>query len=319
MSGFPPAHRTLVLISVNPRAGAGSADQRVDRLVAELGRRGLEVEVLSDLDQLARRVASSHEQNILRALVGVGGDGTVAELINRTGPGVPITMLAAGTSNLLPKYLGMGRSPEEVARTIFEGVAVLVDAGRANGRLFSLMIGCGLDAEVVRRVHAHRVGHIGFHSYVRPILASLRDYPYPEMQIHWDDPEELSATGPAARARWFFGFNLPCYAGWLPLGPAARGDDGLLDATVFRRGSLPSSLGYLAATVCRAQRRLPGCTMRRFRRVRITASEEVPYQLDGDPGGRLPVDVEVVPRRLTFLVPAATAVRLGLTGLEIAD
>jgi diacylglycerol kinase (ATP) len=29
----------------------------------------------------------------------------------------------------------------------------------------------------------------------------------------------------------------------------------------------------------------------------------VPYQLDGDPGGLLPLDVQVLPGRLTLVVP----------------
>jgi diacylglycerol kinase (ATP) len=51
------------------------------------------------------------------------------------------------------------------------------------------------------------------------------------------------------------------------------------------------------------------CTIRRVRRLRITAEAEVPYQLDGDPGGLLPVEVEVLPGRATLVVPAAEAGR----------
>ena len=40
------------------------------------------------------------------------------------------------------------------------------------------------------------------------------------------------------------------------------------------------------------------------RRLRVTSEEEVPYQLDGDPGGVLPVDIETLPGRLTVVVPA---------------
>ena len=49
--------------------------------------------------------------------------------------------------------------------------------------------------------------------------------------------------------------------------------------------------------------RLADCTTRRVRRLRITADAQVPYQLDGDPGGLLPLDVQVLPGRLTLVVP----------------
>ena len=33
----------------------------------------------------------------------------------------------------------------------------------------------------------------------------------------------------------------------------------------------------------------------------IESDESVPYQLDGDPGGELPVRIRVLPGRLTFV------------------
>jgi diacylglycerol kinase family enzyme len=41
----------------------------------------------------------------------------------------------------------------------------------------------------------------------------------------------------------------------------------------------------------------------------------VPFQLDGDPGGYLPVDVRVLPRRLTLVVGMAETKMAGkMTG-----
>jgi diacylglycerol kinase family enzyme len=36
----------------------------------------------------------------------------------------------------------------------------------------------------------------------------------------------------------------------------------------------------------------------------VDSEEEVPYQLDGDPGGVLPLEIEALPGRLTLVVPA---------------
>jgi diacylglycerol kinase family enzyme len=35
--------------------------------------------------------------------------------------------------------------------------------------------------------------------------------------------------------------------------------------------------------------------------ISIESDEPVPYQLDGDPGGELPVTIRVLPGRLTFV------------------
>jgi diacylglycerol kinase family enzyme len=251
-------------------------------------------------------------------LVGVGGDGTAAELVNRTDEGLPLTLFPGGNSNLLARYLGMTKDPEFLCRTIVEGLVARLDAGRANGRIFLLMIGCGFDAEVVNGVHANRTGHISLKNYFGPVSETLRNYAYPEIQVSWEGDEGtvpifasakmgLSPGCDAARslsARWLFVFNLPCYGGGFRIAPQSDGSDGLLDVCGFRRGGF---WRHLAAVVLRRHQRSADWFACRRRRLRIIADGEVPYQIDGDPGGRLPLDVEVLPGRLTAVVPRNAA------------
>jgi diacylglycerol kinase family enzyme len=174
------------------------------------------------------------------------------------------------------------------------------------------MMSCGFDAEVVRAVHERRKvapggGHIGYLSYIKPILDSIRSYGYPEIRIYCDqscDPPDEEASSCLA-ARWAFVFNLPCYGWGLPLAPEAVGTDGLLDLCTFRRGSLSGGLRYLVAAQLGARHRwMDDCTMHRARTLRITSEGPVTYQLDGDPVGELPVEVGVLPGRVTLVVPA---------------
>ena len=154
-----------VAILVNPKAGPIAAQPRADRLAHLLQKHGYKVEVFTDLAAATSQANHWHAEGCLRTLVGVGGDGTAAELVNRTDEGLPLTLFPAGNSNLLARYLRMTKDPEFLCRTIVDGVAARLDAGRANGRIFLLMIGCGFDAEVVNRVHADRAGHISFKNY----------------------------------------------------------------------------------------------------------------------------------------------------------
>jgi diacylglycerol kinase family enzyme len=47
------------------------------------------------------------------------------------------------------------------------------------------------------------------------------------------------------------------------------------------------------------------------RRVLIESAGTAPYQLDGDPGGELPVEIRVLPGRLTLLSSRMWAARQG--------
>ena len=134
MSFASPSEK-YVLISVNPKAGRRSPRVRAERLQAALVKRGFCVELHTDLAVVSSRAKELFAENRLQALVGVGGDGTAAELTNRTVPGVPIAILPSGTANLIAKYLKIPFKPEKLAATIAEGATISFDAGRANGRL----------------------------------------------------------------------------------------------------------------------------------------------------------------------------------------
>jgi diacylglycerol kinase family enzyme len=208
----------------------------------------------------------------------------------------------------------MPRSPEEVAEVIAAGSTVLHDAGRACGRLFFLMVSCGFDAEVVRRLHEDRTGHIRHWSYFKPIWQTIRSYEYPELRIYCDPHDRAAGVSdghPAEpiRARFAFAFNIPKYAFGFQFAPDAEGDDGLLDVCTFRRGSFGHGLWYLVNVVFGRHRRLADCSTIRVRRIRIEADVSVPYNLDGDFCGFLPLDVEIIPERLTLLVPPGWAER----------
>ena len=295
-----PRDANRVVILLNPKAGPKAAQPWAERLAERLRTEGFPTEVTTDLTEAAARANQWYAEGCLRALVGAGGDGTAAELVNRTVEGVPLALLPTGNSNLLARYFHFSRNAETLCRTLVEGAVVRVDAGAANGRIFLLMAGCGFDAEVVRRVHGRRTGHINLATYFKPIVEAIWNYPFPKIQAHW---EAEGGTSGQLSARWLFVFNLPCYGGGLQIAPHADGSDGLLDVCSLRRGHLWPGLKYAGAILIGRHQRLADWTTCRVRRVQITSDEPVPYQLDGDAGGLLPLDIEVLPGRLTLVAP----------------
>ncbi len=103
--------------------------------------------------------------------------------------------------------------------------------------------------------------------------------------------------------RWLFAFNLPCYGGGLQIAPQANATDGLLDVCTFRYGGLWHGLYYTAAVLTGTHRWLTDFASRQSGSFEVASDGKAPYQLDGDPGGYLPVKIAVVPNRLTLVVP----------------
>ena len=302
-----------VLLAVNPHAGSHSRQELVEQFRQALVSEKLAGEVITDINQLALRANELMQGGQLRAVVAAGGDGTFRLVADRTPPGTPLAILPLGTENLLARYLSLGSDPARLAQLIAEGDTVKLDAGRAGGQLFSLMAGCGFDAEVVRRLHQSRSGHIHHLSYAKPILDSIRTYDYPELRVEYAPTDEGAADAASTvqiTARWVFVVNLPRYAGGLRFAPQASGGDGLLDVCTFREGSLWHGLRYLSGVVLGQHEAMEDFVHVQTRRLRIEASGAASYQLDGDPGGELPVEISVEPGRLTLLVAADWAERV---------
>jgi YegS/Rv2252/BmrU family lipid kinase len=289
-----------VLIVVNPRAGDGSRRRRVAELSEELKRHGLIARQITSLDRLAEEARALQEAGELRAVIAAGGDGTIAEVANRIGRGAPLGIFPLGTENLLAGYLGLNHDCTDFARCVAEGRTTWLDAGRANGRIFLLMAGIGFDAEVVRRLHDVRTGNIRHLSYAKPIWQAIRNYNYPELRVSCARQGE--AWGEPIRCRWAFVSNVPRYGMGLQLAPAASPADGELDLCTFERGGFMAGLRYLIAVMRSRHQELAGCCTQRGQKLRIEADAEVPYELDGDPGGVLPLEIESLPSQFQIIV-----------------
>ncbi len=299
-------------VAANAASGRGQGRRRVERLVACLDQLGLGVVVAWTPEERADLVSASNDDPSCRCLVAAGGDGTVAALINER-PARPITVLPAGTENLFAGHFLVGPSPEETAATIALGRVTPMDLGCNGDRRFALMAGIGFDADVVTRHHAARLGKAGrmrpTHraAYVEPVLRASFCYKFPTLTITTDEGESLVGTTA-------FLFNLPRYALGLPIAPAARGDDGMLDLVVFRDAGPLRALHYLWMSFRGLHLRRDGIMHRRVSKVAIASAETVPVQLDGDPGGFVLSDasapewtVEVLPAVLSVMVPEGYA------------
>jgi diacylglycerol kinase family enzyme len=203
-----------------------------------------------------------------------------------------------GTENLLAKYLGQEADIETLVTTINEGHWVSLDVGRANGVCFLVMASCGFDAEVVRRLHSTRSGNIRHWSYAGPIFETISRYRFPKIHITIDD-----ALEPEIHSKWAFVFNAPRYAMNLSFAEDASTTDGELDLVTFRGGNLFRGLFYLAGVFMRRHRGWKDCRFQRAVKLRLEAEGEVPFQLDGDPGGFLPLEIEVDPGFMRVMVP----------------
>ncbi|HZZ42575.1 MAG TPA: YegS/Rv2252/BmrU family lipid kinase [Tepidisphaeraceae bacterium] len=297
-----------VLIFANPTAGKGKSRIFAERIAERLNRSGMGVRVFFES---AEGMGSETLETLAdaKAMVVIGGDGTLRGVVGRAmrecgGTSVPpVVVVPMGTANLMAQHLGLKWNEEaigeEVAEVIRAGKVVELNAAAANGKLFLLMAGVGIDAGIVHQLEKMRRGPISMASYALPAALALAGYRYPAIQAEVDGKVVFRERAGIAMVG-----NVKEYGTGFEILPLARADDGLLDICVMPCGS-PQELAELFLRAAVGEHlQMEGVVYVKGRRVRITAAESVPVQVDGDAAGFTPLEVEMLERRVRFLVSA---------------
>ena len=230
-------------------------------------------------------------------LVGVGGDGTVNEVLNgMPDPTRPLGMLPVGTANVLAAELGLPTDPDAAAAVIAAGQLRPLAIGRCNGRRFLLFCGVGVDGAVVRRLAEVRTGTLGKHKWLGPILHTVRRWPRYELSATLADGTRIEGLSSVLVTR------VRNYGGVLRLPASVDVDDGQLHVLCFRQRTRTAWLWQGARALCGRMRAGRALEVRATTAVRIEG--EAPFQIDGDFGGTSPVQVDTLPQPALVFAPS---------------
>jgi len=288
------------LIILNPAAQSDKASRLVSRL------KGLSQDIeirLSampgDAEQLARTAVEEGFENIIAA----GGDGTINEVVNGiagVAAGIKericLGILPVGTMNVFATELGIPlNSLEKAWNIITQGNVRHLDLPRAGSRRFVQLAGVGLDAEVVRRTTRESKKALGPLSYLLSLAQVAGELPPP---VTLECSEGIVRTGSFA----LFG-NGRFYGGPFKMFRKGSLSDGLLDVLVFKNQSPWDLLRYLHAILVGQHADLNDVEYFQSHEIAIRAEQPVPYELDGEMVGYLPITVTVDQGALPVFAP----------------
>jgi diacylglycerol kinase (ATP) len=307
--------REQVLIFANPIAGRGKAQRIAAVLEEELKGRGYGVRVFLNKIDSAKKI-----DGWVKAAIVIGGDGTLrgvaqwaidtaypnqeamcasGELANLP---YPLLIVPMGTANLMGKHLGVNWSEEnigeEIASALEVGRVQQLDVARTNGGIFLLMAGVGFDAWVVHELDRIRDGPIDITKYIMPAVKAITGYQFPTLAVSVDGKQVFKKAPALALVG-----NIREYGTGFAILPQARPDDQLLDVCVMPCAS-PKDLIKLALSAAAGEHvQQEGVVYVKGRRVRIESASPVPVQVDGEPAGMTPVEIDLLPCRIPFIVP----------------
>ncbi|WP_404429177.1 diacylglycerol/lipid kinase family protein [Sutcliffiella horikoshii] len=182
----------------------------------------------------AGKLIENIDENLIHAVVVVGGDGTIHEVVNKlVHKSVALGIVPAGSGNDLARSLRVPFDVEGALSRILKGSYQLIDVPKAGKEHFISIAGLGFDgkvAEVTNRSKSKRLLNklgLGGLSYVLNIFRVLFTYQPSDISVAVDGRlHEFEDVWLIAVA------NLPFYGGGIMICPDACGNDGALDICV---------------------------------------------------------------------------------------
>ncbi|MFD2252554.1 diacylglycerol/lipid kinase family protein [Pseudochelatococcus lubricantis] len=289
--------RTRFCIIHNPNAGSETR-RLYDAVLSRLRRSGSHIEVIETARHGEGMTAAeaAAKSGRFHAIVAAGGDGTVHDVAEGIlGQSTPLGIIPVGTANVFSREIGLPRSPEALASTLFEGSERTIPVGEVNGRPFLFVVGVGFDAEAVRQFESKGTRSFGRTGLVGPVLRALAS--------HRDRLLRMETDRGVTEARWIIVTRTKRYAANLMLAPEADLGEAQFQVLCMKGSGPLMRLAQLSTLAIGRLRFGPGVTLETAAWVKICGERDVPVQIDGEILGELPLDIRTHSRKLTLILP----------------
>ncbi|MDJ0945584.1 MAG: YegS/Rv2252/BmrU family lipid kinase [Kiloniellales bacterium] len=297
--------RSLRLILNGKKAG----DPRLRPAVENLRREGvgIEVEVTWEAGDAARHAARALRERV-DVIVAGGGDGTVNEIVNgimaeTDSPEAAMAVLPLGSANDFARGCGIGvNNPLAALRLAARGKVTPIDVGRIDDSCFLNALVAGFGANVTfqtseRLKTAFKGAAYGLTGFLMALKGEVlyRSDARSDDGREWKDDVMIMAAACNG-----------VQAGGVRLAPRAKLNDGLLDVVTLKDFPLQrlSTVIQDIELIQEGKEKLQYIEYDRHKWLEVESEHEIPLSPDGERLHRQSFRVEVLERRLPFVLPA---------------
>lgn len=304
---------------VNPRAAGGETARRWPEIKNLLEHAlGPVTSRFTDSPGAGIPIARELLRDGYSLLVAVGGDGTINEVANGfferdhiVRPESRLGILPLGTGGDFRRTLGIPRNPAEAVKVLSEGLPLLIDVGKASyqasdgtsqSRYFVNMVSFGMGGHVAARAKNSLRRFGGKAAFLWATLVTFLSYRGKQIKLKVaPDPAEVECliTNVAVGNGQFHGGGMrPC--------PTAVLDDGLFEVTVIDYAGTLELLGSMPVLYSGEIYKHPKARHLRASKLSADSAVVTEIEVDGEPLGRLPLEISLLPRQLPVLVDSAS-------------
>lgn len=250
------------------------------------------------------RELARHRANDFDAVIAVGGDGTVNEVVQAlVHTHTPLGIIPKGSGNGLARHLGIPMNYAEAINSLFKSKPLPADTFEVNGKPGVNVAGIGFDGHVANLFG--KATTRGLFGYAHLVVRELARYRGIEAEVVADEQRYHTHDFILAIA------NSSQYGNNASIAPGASITDSSLNLVHVGRIPLIQTPVFLhklftgKLTNGRFYRNRP------CKHVQITLTHQAPFHIDGEPCGYADTfSIRIVPASLLLLVPASHITRV---------
>jgi len=291
-----------VKVIYNPSSGRQSTERRVDRLCKLLLDDGYLVNKFitrQKNDAMNETIKTCNEDWDI--IIVSGGDGTVNEVakgIVKSERKVPVAILSSGTVNDFANYMKIPKNITGFYNMIQRGNFIDVDLGKVNDEYFVNVAAGGILSNVGYQVLPETKMVLGRMAYYIEGLKEITLQNFEPIELNIESEEYFLDE----EVLLFIISNSSSIGGFKKLAPKADVEDGLLDIVIIKKSGVQDLANIFINIFSGDHINHQNVLYFKSKHVRLSTKQNVPIDIDGEYGGKLPASFEVVPKAFRIIV-----------------
>lgn len=288
--------KNKVLLFYNPYAGNGLFKSSLDVIIEKFQRKKMIViPVRADRKGLINEVLKEINPKEFRKVIAAGGDGTINILVNamlKNNVDLPIALFPSGTANDFAYYFDIPHDIDNMVRIALDENYTYADVGRVNDQYFINVAALGFLVDVSQKTDPNIKSTLGVISYYLKGVSeipNLRPIPIKIVSQEYTSVDEIY---------FMLVMNGRSAGGFKRIAPNAEVNDGLLDVMLFKEMPVRELAPLLVNVMTGQHQENKNVVFFRTKKLHIESEQHVGTDIDGEKGADLPLDIEVLPKRL---------------------
>lgn len=303
-----------ILAVINPSSSNGNTGKEWPQFEKIIRESGIELDIEYTKYPLH---ATEITRNALKIgyniIISVGGDGTMNEVLNgffenekQINKNAYLAIFSRGTGCDLVRTLGIEKSVENIIKVLKNKKFISCDVGKCSfvdysgekvTRYFLNISDVGIGGETTYRVNKNSKALKGFLSFLIGTISTIAVYKNKKLDIVIDDKiiinEKINSII-VANGRYF--------GGGMHIAPLAKIDDGLFDIIVLGNFSKIEMILNFPKIYKETHMTHPKVKRYTGENIKISSSEKVMIELDGEQPGTIDAEYQIIPRGVNVLV-----------------